>query len=143
MCIRDRIATNGILVYPNPTVGVVNLAINSNQAVTTGVSGSLQASYNIQIVNNLGSVIKSATSTSANWQTDVSALVPGTYFIPVSYTHLLTMSAAGVISGTPTAASAATTYTITATGADGGVGTATVRISVVLPPAFTLSLIHI
>jgi hypothetical protein len=84
---NNQIATNGMLVYPNPTVGVVNLAISSNQAVTTGATTNLNPSYSIEIVNNLGAVIKTATSTSANWQTDVSGLLPGTYFIQVTDTN--------------------------------------------------------
>jgi hypothetical protein len=34
-------------------------------------------------VNNLGSVIKTAASSSPQWQSDVTTLVPGTYFIRV------------------------------------------------------------
>jgi hypothetical protein len=40
-------------------------------------------SYHIQITNNLGVVVKSVTSSQPVWQTDMSALLPGTYFITV------------------------------------------------------------
>ncbi len=79
-----QIAINGLMVYPNPTANMINLSITSNQ--TTGTSttpAGAKASYNIEIVNNQGSVIKSTQSSSPLWQSDVTALTPGTYFIRV------------------------------------------------------------
>jgi hypothetical protein len=70
----NQIATNGFIVYPNPTVGPVNLTMNQVNAGQT---------YTIQIVNNLGAVIQTATSSTPNWNTDVSHLLPGTYFVEV------------------------------------------------------------
>ena len=49
----------------------------------------------------------------------------------------LSIGSDGTISGTPTAVSAAATYTVTATNSVGGVGTATVSIQVVNPPVFS------
>jgi hypothetical protein len=70
----NTIAINNLMVYPNPATGTVNLAIDQTTA---------KSAYNIQIINNLGAVIKTAQSSSAQWQTDVSNLAPGTYFITV------------------------------------------------------------
>ena len=70
----NQIALNGFMVYPNPTAGTVNLSINQPTATAT---------YAIQIVNNMGVVLRTAQSASPQWQGDVSALVPGTYFITV------------------------------------------------------------
>ena len=78
----NQIALNGFMVYPNPTSGPVNLAINQPTA-SANTSASTNTNYTIQIVNNLGVVLKTAQSSSPQWQTDVSALVPGTYFITV------------------------------------------------------------
>jgi len=74
----NQIALNGFMVYPNPTAGAVNLSITQPNA-----SAKANTAYTIQIVNNLGVVLKTAQSSSPQWQTDVSALNPGTYFITV------------------------------------------------------------
>jgi len=73
----NQVAIKGFILYPNPTAGLVNLAINA-PAQTTG-SGA----YTIQIINNLGAIIKTAISNQSTWQTDVSNLMPGTYFVQV------------------------------------------------------------
>ena len=80
----NQIALNGFMVYPNPTAGAVNLSINQPTA-------NASAAYTIQIVNNLGVVLKTAQSSSPQWQTDVSALNPGTYFITVMNTSTNTL----------------------------------------------------
>jgi hypothetical protein len=71
---NNRLDISKISVYPNPTRGPVNVTITQNVGNPT---------YNIQIVNNIGGVIKTATSAQPTWQTDVSQLLPGTYFIRV------------------------------------------------------------
>ena len=86
----NQIALNGFMVYPNPTVGAVNLSINQ-PAASANTSASASTNYTIQIVNNLGVVLKTAQSSSPQWQTDVSALVPGTYFITVMNTNTNTL----------------------------------------------------
>jgi hypothetical protein len=68
------IAANTINIYPNPAVGNINLSISP-----TGKSSS----FDIRIVNNLGLVVKTATSLQPNWQADVSSLLPGTYIMQV------------------------------------------------------------
>ncbi|BAU52226.1 putative Ig domain-containing protein [Mucilaginibacter gotjawali] len=70
----NQIATNGFILYPNPTAGPMNVKMNQINA---------GQAYTIQIINNLGAVIKTVTSNQPNWQTDVSSLVPGTYFVEV------------------------------------------------------------
>ena len=79
-----QIAINGMMVYPNPTANMINLSITNNttNGTTTGPATN-KPSYNIEIVNNLGSVIKAAKSSSPLWQSDVTSLTPGTYFIRV------------------------------------------------------------
>jgi len=81
----NQIALNGFMVYPNPTAAALNLSITQPTATTTA-SATISAAYTIQIVNNLGVVLKTAQSSSPQWQTDVSALVPGTYIITVKNT---------------------------------------------------------
>ena len=86
----NQIALNGFMVYPNPTAGAFNVTI-TQQAASANTSISASAAYTIQIVNNLGVVLKTAQSSSPQWQTDVSALVPGTYFITVMNTNTNTL----------------------------------------------------
>jgi len=82
---NGKIAINGLMVYPNPTANTINLSITGNQANGTAMAATTttRPAYNIEIVNNMGSVIKSAKSSSPLWQSDVTALTPGTYFIRV------------------------------------------------------------
>jgi hypothetical protein len=85
------VAANSISVYPNPAIGVINLAINQNGGASgnltvqsTGSNSSTPANtYGIRILNITGSVIKTATSAQVTWQDDVSGLAPGTYIIQV------------------------------------------------------------
>jgi len=85
-------------IYPNPSNGVINLSINptggsmpsggnlqtSSVEQNLAVSKSAIAStYAIKIVNIKGIVVKSATSSSASWQDNVSSLAPGTYIVQV------------------------------------------------------------
>ncbi|MDF2433096.1 MAG: trimeric autotransporter adhesin, partial [Mucilaginibacter sp.] len=89
--LTNTIAGN-IKVYPNPSNGPINLSITSNNSLSTFHPGSTSIpvtpntssiSYAIKIIDVNGSVIKTATSTSANWQADVANLTPGTYIIQV------------------------------------------------------------
>ena len=79
----NSLVKTGIVVYPNPAKTSLNLDIapgfNSN-----GINSQIPSSaYSVQISNILGSVIRQATINQPNWQTDVSALMPGTYVIQV------------------------------------------------------------
>ncbi|MDB5008163.1 MAG: Cadherin-like beta sandwich domain protein [Mucilaginibacter sp.] len=89
--LTNTIAGN-IKVYPNPSNGVINLSVTSANSLTTFHPGTTSIpvtqntssiSYAIKIIDITGSVIKTATSTSANWQADVTSLTPGTYIIQV------------------------------------------------------------
>lgn len=85
-----NIAKSNISIYPNPSNGVINLAINTGgsslQEISslpkTGITGTSQA-YDIKIISITGSIIKAATATTASWQDNVSNLTPGTYIIQV------------------------------------------------------------
>jgi hypothetical protein len=95
----NRVAASNISVYPNPSNGLLNLAINQtssstqqpglstlqNIASTPSLTATQAAntSYNIEIISITGSVIKSATTTTTSWQDNVSSLTPGTYIIQV------------------------------------------------------------
>jgi len=82
------LAKTGISVYPNPASSVLNLAIApgfSSNTNTGQVSSGI--SYDIRIANILGSVVVKTTTTQQSWQTDVNALMPGTYVINVTNTR--------------------------------------------------------
>ena len=70
----NDIANNNISVYPNPTTGPVSLIINKSSGAP---------SFNIRIVNNIGALIKESNAIKSSWQTDMSRLLPGAYFIQV------------------------------------------------------------
>ena len=70
----NDIANNNISVYPNPTTGPVSLLINKSSG---------PPSFNIRIVNNTGALIKESNAIQSSWQTDISRLLPGAYFIQV------------------------------------------------------------
>ena len=98
-------AGSNISVYPNPTSNVINLAIaqqsggttSSNLTVAgqsalqsllltpslTAATSANASSFDIKIVNISGTVVKESISSSNNWQSDVSHLLPGTYIIQV------------------------------------------------------------
>lgn len=73
--LSNALAKNAINIYPNPAMSTINLSIE-NALATTG-------SYNIQITNSSGLIIKQVTSAQAQWQSNVSSLTPGTYMIQV------------------------------------------------------------
>jgi len=90
----NRVTASNISIYPNPSNGLLNLAITQTSgSQQPGLSGlqnigltpSLAAntSYDIEIISITGAVVKSATSASASWQDNVSGLTPGTYIIQV------------------------------------------------------------
>jgi hypothetical protein len=88
---------NNISVYPNPAKGTINLSVTQNSSSPSSKSSATvlpkvlpdfastpgTIAYDIKIISITGSVIKTATSTSANWQDNVSNLTPGTYIIQV------------------------------------------------------------
>jgi hypothetical protein len=97
--LSNNIVNNSINVYPNPSTGIINLAINTGISApsssnatglkTTGFANSFSTlsaviqKYGIKILSITGVVVKTTTSSSANWQDNVSSLAPGTYIIQV------------------------------------------------------------
>ena len=98
--LSDNMVKNSINVYPNPTRGMVNLAINQNSS--SSASSTLDAlqglsstpvlvnshtestqSYDIKIFSITGNLVKTAVSSSPSWQGNLSILLPGTYIIQV------------------------------------------------------------
>jgi hypothetical protein len=94
------IVNNNISVYPNPATSFINLTINPNTVSLTSNLSALQTPgtspgivsktatasssvYGIKIINISGSVVITATSSSANWRANVSNFSPGTYIIQV------------------------------------------------------------
>jgi hypothetical protein len=78
-----------ISIYPNPTAGIINLqigsAINDSQTVTASFASvaTQNLSYGIKIINVTGTTVKTGVSSEANWHSDISTLLPGTYIIQV------------------------------------------------------------
>jgi len=72
--LSNNIASN-IALYPNPTRDVFNLSVTNNGAPAT--------SYTITITNSTGYVVKTLTSSQSTLQSNVSDLMPGTYFVSV------------------------------------------------------------
>jgi hypothetical protein len=92
---NNNLVNNSINIYPNPAKSTLNLNITqplrSSPPTTQGTSSiarSLAANantvYGIKIVSSTGFVMKTATTTAQDWQTDVSGLMPGTYIIQVT-----------------------------------------------------------
>ncbi len=93
----NNVSAGNISVYPNPAGSVINLAINQNNstpvagesalqngAITPGIKqGANTQLYGIKIISITGRVVAGATSSSANWQNNISNLAPGTYIIEV------------------------------------------------------------
>jgi hypothetical protein len=89
--------SNNIIVYPNPATGFINVTINPGAVSLTSNLSPLQTlditpglsttngspNYGIKIINITGSVIKTGTSSSNDWQANVGNLSPGTYIIQV------------------------------------------------------------
>ncbi len=68
---------NNLNVFPNPTTKSINFMMPADQQGKT-------PSYNVQIINSSGTLIKKTDSADAHWQKDVSDLNPGTYIIQVT-----------------------------------------------------------
>ncbi len=91
---NNNLVNNNLSIYPNPAKSTLNLSINqsfsSNPSTTQGTDSITKplatvasALYGIKIVSSTGSIMKMATTTAQDWQTDVSGLMPGTYIIQV------------------------------------------------------------
>jgi hypothetical protein len=89
------VADNQLIVYPNPASNMINISINSSdinhtglatQSLGSGVSGISSVGstvYGIKIISSVGAVVRSEISGQADWQDNVSSLLPGTYIIQV------------------------------------------------------------
>lgn len=74
------INNNAVNIYPNPAVSVINLAIVEN---SVNLTKSSNPSYSIKITNSMGKILKTVTTSQASWQSNISALLPGTYVVDV------------------------------------------------------------
>ena len=73
--LNNSLVKNSVNVYPNPVSNTINVAIAT--AVNSPVT------YNIQITNSSGLIIKRAASAQASWQASAIDLLPGTYIVKV------------------------------------------------------------
>ncbi|MDP9048727.1 MAG: hypothetical protein M3N14_11360, partial [Bacteroidota bacterium] len=87
---------NAIMIYPNPSSGIINvtvaepaksnpltmLTLSSLQGPTTTQTIVTQ-SYKITIVNSTGMIVKTTTSNQPYWHDNIGNLSPGTYLIEV------------------------------------------------------------
>jgi hypothetical protein len=71
---------NLISIYPNPAGSTINLSIAQNTFVATSAKTVF---YDIAIMNNIGSIVKTSVSSQALSQQNVSNLLPGTYVVQV------------------------------------------------------------
>jgi sugar lactone lactonase YvrE len=72
-------AVDAVSIYPNPVRYVLGLVIKP--------ANSKPANYKITITNNMGIVVKTATTSLSLWLNDVVGLLPGTYFASVVNTN--------------------------------------------------------
>ena len=69
--LSNNLTKANITLYPNPTSDLVNVTIDTPNA----------ESYDILITNSAGVVIQQVTSQQAQWQSNVSNFLPGTYYM--------------------------------------------------------------
>jgi len=86
-----NLVKTGIIIYPNPAKSMLYLSIEPG----FNTAGSTAPSFNIQMANILGIVVKNVTVNQMEWQTDVSGLMPGTYVIKVVNTTDGTLAGQG------------------------------------------------
>lgn len=72
--LSNTLMKSNLNVYPNPASSTINMAILTVNNIS---------SYNIQITNSTGLVVKQSTSAQSAWQTNISDLLPGTYVVKV------------------------------------------------------------
>jgi len=92
---NNNLVNNNLSIYPNPAKSTLNLNINqpfslnqstaqSSSSIANPLAAIANTVYGIKIVSTTGFVMKAATTTAQDWQTDVSGLMPGTYIIQVT-----------------------------------------------------------
>jgi hypothetical protein len=91
--LTSALAANNIIIYPNPASGIIHINVSDQVAggLTTRLTlngaqhtSAATPSYTIRIVNNVGAVVKTATSAQPTWQNDITNLPPGAYFVQVT-----------------------------------------------------------
>jgi len=93
--VTDNTAKNTFNVYPNPAKSTLNLTITvpspnsdkqSIQSIGPSVNSmapNLNTVYNVKIISNSGSVMKTATMGQQGFSFDVSNLLPGAYIVQI------------------------------------------------------------
>ena len=69
-----------LTIYPNPAASSINLSVAQDEKF----SNFKIDSYDIEIVNSFGIVVKKGSSQQANWHTNIGNLQPGTYMVQVT-----------------------------------------------------------
>ncbi|ASU34690.1 T9SS type A sorting domain-containing protein [Mucilaginibacter xinganensis] len=77
--LNNSVTSNPISIYPNPASNMINLEIEKTNAVGTAKNHS----YTITLISNTGYIVKTATTTSQNWQADITGLISGNYVVHV------------------------------------------------------------
>jgi hypothetical protein len=78
--LSNNITNNNISLYPNPATNTINLSIDQ---IKVAASSANIASYDFNIINNSGSIVKTVTSSPALSQVNINNLLPGTYIVQV------------------------------------------------------------
>jgi hypothetical protein len=65
---------SNVSVYPNPATTTINVAVVAQQNAK---------SYTVRITGGNGSLLRSGTTTTTLWQSTITTLLPGTYFVQV------------------------------------------------------------
>jgi hypothetical protein len=79
----NNVAASSIDIYPNPSADIIHLTIIPLANASSSGSVNAAVSYDVKVINTLGTVIQSSTTNQTNWQTDISGLKPGAYFVRV------------------------------------------------------------
>ena len=66
---------NILSIYPNPVSNMINLSIATNSPDNI--------TYDIKLMDSSGMTVKEGSSVRPSWQSNVSDLLPGTYFVQV------------------------------------------------------------
>ena len=132
----------------NTTTGIISGTPSANASATdytitaTNSSGSTTATVNVTVIDPPSSLIYSPNPAIYAVGTAISPNIPTVSGPVVSYSVTPTLpqglslnSATGYITGTPTTATAATNYTVTASNGAGGTTTVSLNITVLTPPS--------
>jgi hypothetical protein len=70
---KNPIETLDVLLYPNPSADKLNIQLPSQNAI-----------YNMQVINNLGQIVKVQKSTASDFSIDINDLANGLYFLKIN-----------------------------------------------------------